>query len=105
MPTGTKVNYSGDPIEDLTECATRLLSNVTTNSFTLSFNVSSSTFVLPEGRCRMYLSNIPARDVEVTAAQATISEPEIRMVFVADSNDTRYDTYSVLRTIDLLDSE
>jgi hypothetical protein len=105
VPTGTKVNYTGDPIEDLTECATRLLSNVTTNSFTLSFNVSSSAFVLPEGRCRMYLSNIPARDVEVTAAQATISEPEIRMVFVADSNDTRYDTYSVLRTIDLLDSE
>lgn len=105
VPTGTKVNYTGDPIEDLTECATRLLSNVTTNSFTLSFNVSSSAFVLPEGRCRMYLSNIPARDVEVTAAQATISQPEIRMVFVADSNDTRYDTYSVLRTIDLLDSE
>lgn len=105
VPTGTKVNYTGDPIEDLTECATRLLSNVTTNSFTLSFTVSDASFVLPEGRCRMYLNNIPARDVEITATKATISQPEIRMVFIADSNDTRYDTFSVLRTIDLLDSE
>jgi hypothetical protein len=105
VPTGTKVNYTGDAIEDLTECATRLLSNVTTNSFTLSFTVSDASFVLPEGRCRMYLNNIPARDVEITATKATISQPEIRMVFIADSNDTRYDTFSVLRTIDLLDSE
>ena len=105
VPTGTKVNYTGDPIEDLTECATRLLSNVTTNSFTLSFTVSDASFALPEGRCRMYLNNIPARDVEVTATKTTISQPEIRMVFIADSNDTRYDTFSVLRTIDLLDSE
>lgn len=105
VPTGTKVNYTGDPVEDLTACANRLLSNVTTNSFTLSFTVSSSSFALPEGRCRMYLNGIPARDVEMTASQCTITQPEIRMVFVAESMDTRYDTYSVLRTIDLLDSE
>lgn len=105
VPTGTKVNYTGDPVADIGEAANRLLSNVTTNSFTLSFTVSSADFALPEGRCRMYLNGIPARDVEMTAAQTTISQPEIRMVFIADSNDTRFDTYSVLRTIDLLDSE
>ncbi len=105
VPTGTKVNYTGDPVADINECATRLLANATTNSFTLSFTVSSPSFALPEGRCRMYLNGIPARDVEVTASQATISQKEIRMVFIADSNDTRFDTYSVLRTIDLLDSE
>ena len=105
IPTGNKVNYTGDAIEDLTECATRLLSNVTTNSFTLSFTVSTPTFVLPEGRCRMYLNNVPARDVEMTASQVTISEPQIKLVFIADSMDTRFDTYGCLRTIDLLDSE
>lgn len=105
VPTGTKVNYTGDAVADIGESANRLLSNVTTNSFTLSFTVSGPEFALPEGRCRMYLSGIPARDVELTASKITISQPEIRTVFIADSNDTRYDTYSVLRTIDLLDSE
>ena len=105
VPTGTRVSYSGDPVADVAEAANKLLTSVTTNSFTLSFTVSSPTFALPEGRCRMYLANIPARDVEITASQATITEPQIRMVFVADSNDTRYDAYGVLRTIDLLDSE
>ena len=105
VPTGTKVEYSGDPTADIADTATKLLSNVTTNSFTLSFCVSSPEFALPEGRCRMYLSGIPARDVELTLSKVTISQPEIRMVFIADSNDTRFDTCSVLRTIDLLDSE
>ena len=105
VPTGTRVAYSGDAVADVVESANKLLTNVTTNSFTLSFTVSSSTFALPEGRCRMYLSGVPARDVEITGAQATISEPQIRMVFIADSNDTRFDAYGVLRTLDLLDTE
>ena len=105
VPTGTKVAYSGDAVTDVAEAASKLLTNVTTNSFTLSFTVSASSFALPEGRCRMYLSGIPARDVEMIGAQATISDPNIRMVFIADSNDTRFDTYGVLRTLDLLDTE
>ena len=105
VPNGNRVAYSGDAMADLSECASRLMTNVTTNSFTLSFNVSSGDFVLPEGRCRMYLSGIPARDVEITGSRVTFADPQVRLVFVADSNDTRFDTYSVLRTIDLLDSE
>ncbi len=105
VPTSERVNYTGDAAADLAEAAGKLLNNVTTNSFTLSFCVSSPTFGLPEGRCRMYLTGIPARDVEMTGSQSSISQPQIRMVFIADSNDTRYDLYGVLRTIDLLDSE
>jgi hypothetical protein len=105
VPTANRVAYSGDAEADLAECANKLLSSVTSNSFTLSFNVSSVSFPLPEGRCRMFLSGVPARDVEITAAQAAITDPQIRLVFVADSKDTRYDTYGVVRIIDLLDSE
>ena len=105
VPTANRVQYTGDALADLTECANRLLTNVSTNSFTLSFTTSSADFPLPEGRCRMYLSNVPARDVEATGGQATMTDPQIRLVFIADSNDTRYDTYGVLRIIDLLDSE
>lgn len=105
VPSSDRVVYNGDQAADLAECASRLVTNVTTNSFTVSFNVSAASFALPEGRCRMVLSGIPARDVEVTASQTSITDPQIRMVFIADSNDTRFDSYGVLRTIDLLDSE
>ncbi len=105
VPAGQRVVYNGDIPTDLSETAAKLLKNVTTNSFTLSFCVPSINFTLPEGRCRMFLSGVPARDVEITAAQAAITEPQIRLVFVADSKDTRFDTYGVLRIIDLLDSE
>ncbi len=105
VPASDRVVYNGDAAVDLAETAARLLNNVTTNSFTLSFNVSSVSFALPEGRCRMYLSGVPARDVEMTGAQATFDELQTRLVFIADSNDTRFDVYGVLRTLDLLDSE
>jgi hypothetical protein len=105
VPTANRVAYSGDAEADLAECANKLLSSVTSNSFTLSFNVSSVSFPLPEGRCRMYLSGIPAREVEIIGAQCGISEPQIRLVFIADSNDTRFDNYGVLRTLDLMDTE
>lgn len=105
VPTANRVAYSGDAEADLAECANKLLSSVTSNSFTLSFNVSSVSFPLPEGRCRMYLSGIPAREVEIIGAQCGISEPQIRLVFIADSNDTRFDNYGVLRTLDLMDAE
>ena len=105
MPTANRVAYTGDVDIDLVECASRLVSATTSNTFTLSFNVSSASFNLPEGRSRIYLNNIPARDVEVIAAQCKLTDPNIRMVFIADSKDTRFDTYGVLRTLDLLDSE
>ena len=105
VPTANRVAYTGDVDIDLVECASRLVSATTSNTFTLSFNVSSASFNLPEGRSRIYLNNIPARDVEVIAAQCKLTDPNIRMVFIADSKDTRFDTYGVLRTLDLLDSE
>ena len=105
VPDGTTVQYTGDALADLAECANRLVSTTATNAFTVSFTVSDATFPLPEGRCRMYLSGVPARDVEITGAKATFTDPQIRLVFIADSMDTRFDIYSVLRTIDLLDSE
>ena len=32
--------------------------------------------------------------------QAGITDPELRMVFLANTNDNRYDDYGVLRPID-----
>ncbi len=105
VPESQRVVYSTDRITDLTAAANTLAKNCATNTFTLSFTVPSASFTLPEGRCRMYLSNVPARDVEITAAQTTVTDPEIRMVFIADSNDTRFDKYGVFRSLEMLEEE
>ena len=105
VPSSERVIYDGDRTADLAETAVKLLTNCSTTSFTVSFTVSSADFPLPEGRSRMYLTGVPARDVEITAAQCTLADPQIRLVFIGDSNDTRFDSFGVLRTIDLLEDD
>ena len=104
FPNSDKYIFNGDKAAALQSAAATLMSTCGSNKFVLSF-LTDTSFILPEGRCRMYLTGIPARDVEITGAKATFTDPQIRLVFVADSKDTRYDAYGVVRIIDLLDSE
>ncbi len=103
MPASGNYAYTGDKDADLLSAAETLLKSLATDYFTVSFGVSSSTFPLPEGRCRMYLENVAPSSVGMTAAQATISDADIRLVFVADTNDTRYEQYGVLRPLEAAD--
>ena len=43
----------------------------------------------------------PAGNIEAVdyASQVKLEEPEIRLVFLAESGDTRYEKYSVLRSL------
>lgn len=104
MPASNDYAYNGDPIGDVVSAASSLMTSLSTDYFTVSFMVSDSTFALPEGRSRMYLENVTPSNVSLSAAQATISEADIRLVFLADTNDTRYDAYGVLRPLESPDS-
>ena len=103
MPSSTDYAYNGDPVGDVVSAATSLVNSLSTDFFTVSFLVNDSKFALPEGRCRMYLENITPSNVSLTAAQAIISEADIRLVFLADTNDTRYDAYGALRPLSASD--
>lgn len=103
VPDSQRIVYNGDREADLVATANKLISSCSTSYFTVSFQVPSSTFPLPEGRCRMYVGNIAGKDVEITAAQAGLADPQIRLVFLAETNDTRYDEYSVLRPLHMLE--
>ncbi len=105
VPNGTKVIYDGDEQADLAEAASKLLTSCSASYFTVSFLCEEATFPLPEGRCRMYLNNISAKDVERYGSQVTFTDPELRLVLLADTKDTRYDTYGVLRSLGLIDLE
>lgn len=101
LPESSAYSYAGDKQQDIIDSAQSLMKSLSTNYFTVSFVVNSSSFPLPEGRCRMYLENVAPSSVGMTAAQATISDADIRLVFIADTNDTRYDEYGVIRPLEV----
>ncbi len=103
FPNTDKILFNGDKDAALQEAAQKLMTICGSDTFTLSFAVNSAAFPLPEGRCRIYLENVAATDVEAKAGQATMENPEIFLVFVAATNDTRYNDYSVLRPISVAD--
>lgn len=99
FPASDKYIFSGDKDEALLSAANTLLASCSSDTFTLSFSVSSAAFPLPEGRCRMYLEGVDAKDVGARISQVTIDNAEVRLVFVAETNDTRFDEYGVLRPL------
>lgn len=101
FPNSDQYIFNGDKTEALTAAANKLVSTCATESFTLSFCVDSPAFALPDGRCRMYLEGINAANVGSTASQVVIPDPEIRLVFIAATNDTRFNSYGVLRSLEV----
>ena len=91
--------FSGDREEAIQTAAKAVLEQCAGDGFTISFVGSDAQFPLPEGRTRLYLSGVEAKEVGARASQVTFENPEIRLVFLADTNDTRYDHYGVLRPI------
>ena len=101
FPVSDKYIFNGDKTAALQTAATKIMEACASNKFVISFGVDDPTFALPEGRCRMYLSNVDAANVSAKFAQATCEEPEIRVVFLSETGDTRYDKYSVLRSLNV----
>lgn len=98
IPSSDKALFNGDKNQALASAAATLMENCGSD-ITLSFVVDSSSFQLPEGRCRLYLDTVSAEKVGAAAALTSVEDPAVRMVFLADTNDTRYDEYGVLRPI------
>ena len=104
FPNSTEYIFNGDKPAALQEAAAKLISTCGSSDFTLSFGVDDPTFALPaDSRCRIYLEGIDAGTVETKISQVTVADPEIQVVFVAETNDTRFDNYSVLRSHSMAD--
>ena len=103
FPESDQYIFNGDKPAALQTAAATLVSSCSASDFTLSFAVSDPTFPLPEGRCRMYLEGVNANGIGSAAAQVTVENPAVQLVFIAETGDTRYDTYSVLRSLYISD--
>lgn len=94
-----KYIFNGSMEESITSAATTLLANCGGDNFVLSFVGTTTSFPLPDGRTRLYLSGVQAGEVAAKASQVTFENPEARLVFLCDTNDTRFDAYCVLRPL------
>ena len=94
-----KYIFTGNMDEAIASAATTLMANCASDSFVVSFGAATPAFPLPDGRSRLYLSGVSAQDVAARAAQVTFDNPEARLVFLSDTNDTRFDSYCVLRPL------
>lgn len=99
FPDSEQYIFSGDKAAALQSAASTIYSTCSANNFTISFSVEDPEFTLPEGRCRLYLSGVDAKSAASVASKVTVPDPDSQLVFVAETNDTRFNDYGVLRSI------
>jgi hypothetical protein len=99
IPYAEEIVYENDRTEVLQQAAEALVSAATDSGFTVSF-VDKGVITLPEGKTRLYMSDVVAADVGKVAEESGITDPQIRIVFQTSVHDTRFDEYSVLRPLD-----
>jgi len=100
FPDTTDMEFDGDKQEALRETADTVAAICATETFCVSFVSTDPSFVLPAGeRCRLYLDGISAAQAQTAALSTGLEDPAIRVVFVTELGDTRYDEFGVLRPL------
>lgn len=102
IPSTEHVRFKKDKAETLTAAAKSLLAACGTERFAVSFVMAKpGAYTLPEGRTRLYLLGTSAAEAKVLAEQTGLADTAVKLVFLTENNDTRFDTYGVLRPIDV----
>lgn len=100
FPDTNEILFNGNRTEAITAAAADLVTSCTTTTFAVSFKSSSTAFPLPQGRSRLYLEGVSAKDAAAVASAAGVTDSAINLVFLSSTFDTRLDPYSVLRPLD-----
>lgn len=99
FPDSDQYFFEGNKQQTLSDTAATLVNTCATDSFAVSFCSSSLTLPVTDGRSRLYLKDVAAADAAAKAQNAGVTDPQIRVVFITELNDTRFDDYSVLRPL------
>lgn len=101
IPDSGSIVYSAEVSKDevLKQAAQRLVTTCGSEQFTVSF-VGTMDFLLPEGQTRLYLENVDPQQAGELVARSTAQDPVAQTVFLAQTRDTRFDEYSVLRSLE-----
>lgn len=98
FPQSDGYRFGSSKQEALDKAAETLATSCVTNSFAVSF-VSDQYLTVPQGRSRLYLSDVDAGDAANMASQVTVPDQAIYLVFLTELHDTRFDVYGVMRPI------
>ena len=101
FPDSNQYIFNGDKDAALEAAANTLMAACGAEDFVLSFCVSNPAFPIPQGRSRLYLRNSDAATINMSVSQTKFEEKEIRLVFLCETGDTRFDSYSVLRSLEV----
>lgn len=100
FPNTSMIKYDpDDQPEALNNAAATLVSTCATDSFAVSFACRNTDLVIPEGRTRLFLTGVVAADAAAMADQTSFADKNIRVGFLTDLHDTRFDNYCVLRPL------
>lgn len=101
FPETKKIVFKGDKLQTLADTAQTLVTNCATDYFAVSF-VSDGTWTAPTGRSRVYREDVNDPTALMAAVEGlTMTDPAIRLVFITSNMDTRFETYGVMRPINL----
>ncbi len=99
IPTSDKIRFTDNRKEVLGAAAQKILETCGNDRFAVSFCVTDADFPLPEGRTRLYLENQSASEIKTMSSMTVFSDTAVKLVFITDLNDTRFDDYGVLRPL------
>lgn len=98
IPESTGIVFKKDKAQAIINASQLLVDTCATESFAVSF-VGEPSFVMPQGRSRLYLENATAADAARMAQETGIEDPSVYLVFLTELHDTRFEAYSVLRPL------
>ena len=104
FPNTNQIAFNGDQAEALASAASTIMTTCSNETFAVSFMTDDSTFLIPEGRSRLFLQNISPKTVDAVAATVQVPNTIANLVFVSTTNDTRFDAYSSLKPITLMNN-
>jgi hypothetical protein len=78
------------------QAAAILVQSCATESFAVSFQTDDQNFPLPEGRSRMYLTDVSAMKAQAVMDAVNVRVKESQPVFLTVTFDTRFDICSVM---------
>lgn len=97
FPPTDDILFDGDRSAVITKAAQEIAAACPYSNYTVSFAAGSVDFPLPADRSRLYLTGVDPTDLKATAERFTIADSQTRLVFLTDTNDTRFDAYSAIR--------
>ncbi|MCD7858601.1 MAG: putative glycoside hydrolase [Firmicutes bacterium] len=101
VPVNDNIYFTDDRTESLNALAADLVRVCTTDTFALSFENTDSSFTLPDGRTRLYFSDVEAASADSYAYRLAEAEDRpVRVVFLTELMDTRFSAYGVLHPLD-----